>query len=287
MHYGGAPVSPAAPRHRIIGDVARCRVGIIAIVLAVTYGFAPSVASAKSAAPGHYAHVGGYGMYYEEYGRGRPLVLLHGGLNTIAGSFAQQIPVFARTHRVIAIEQVGHGHTPDARPAFAYPQMADDTVELLRDLHIGRADLVGWSDGGIIALLIARQHPELVRRLVVSGVNVNVEGERAEDVEALRALDEEVAKDGSDGEPAPSVEAKVRQLWLTPVVLDKDDLAHIAAPVLVVAGDRDVIRLAHTLEIYESLPNAELCILPGTGHDTFQSAADALNPLILRFLDGA
>lgn len=285
------PVSPAAAARRIIDGVARRRVTAIVVAVVAAYGLAPDASAAKRAATGHYAHVGGYGMYYEQYGRGRPLVLLHGGLNTIAGSFARQIPVFARTRRVIAIEQVGHGHTPDARATFAYGQMAEDTAELLRRLHVAPADLVGWSDGGIIALVIARRHPELVRRLVVSGVNVNVEGERPEDVEALRALDDEVeteAADRSPDEPAPvpSVESKVRRLWLTPIVLDKADLAQINAPVLVVAGDHDVIRLEHTIDIYESLPNAELCILPGTGHDTFQAAADALNPLILRFLGG-
>ncbi len=79
----------------------------------------------------------------------------------------------------------------------------------------------------------------------------------------------------------------MRRLWLTPVILEKSDLARIDAPVLVIAGDRDVIRLEHTVEIFESLPNAQLCILPNTGHDTFQTAADSLDPLILRFLGGS
>src|SRR5437868_9669845 len=129
---------------------------VLAIVaLALVPSFTRSTAHARRAPAGHYATVAGYAMYYEEYGRGHPLVLLHGGLNTIAGSFARQIPVFARNHRVIAVEQVGHGHTVDARKTFTYAQMADDTAALLRRLHVAPADLVGWSDGGIIALVIA------------------------------------------------------------------------------------------------------------------------------------
>jgi pimeloyl-ACP methyl ester carboxylesterase len=254
------------------------RVGAGALAMLTASPVSPHRARTTTAPVGHYATVAGYGMYYEEYGRGRPVVLLHGGLNTIAGSFARQIPVLARAHHVIAVEQVGHGHTADARETFTYAQMADDTAALLRQLNVAPADLVGWSDGGIIALVIARRYPDLVRRLVVSGVSVDVEGQRPEDVQALR--DESSAA-------GTTVADKVRQLWLTPVVLAREDLARIEAPVLVVSGDRDIIRLEHTVEIYESLPNAELCILPGTGHDTFQSAADSLNPLILRFLGGA
>jgi pimeloyl-ACP methyl ester carboxylesterase len=246
------------------------------LLLSVSGVLAASFATNRHQPAGHYATVSGYRMYYEEYGHGRPLVLLHGGLNTIAGSFAQQITLFARHHRVIAIEQVGHGHTADALDTFTYERMAADTEVLLRELHVGRADFVGWSDGGIIALVIARRDPAAVRRLVVSGVNVDLDGERPEDVQALR----------DDPDPDP-VAYKVRQLWLTPVVLERSDLERIEAPVLLVSGDHDAIRLEHTLEIFQALPRAQLCILPGTGHDTFQSAASELNPMILRFLDAS
>lgn len=228
------------------------------------------------ASPGHYAKISGYRMYYEEYGHGRPVVLLHGGLSTIADSFAEQIPVLAARHHVIAIEQVGHGHTPDALSTFTYDQMAADTDKLLHLLGVRRVDFVGWSDGGIIALVIARRDPQLVRRLVVSGVNVDAEGQRPEDLEELR-----------EDRPDDPVAGKVRQLWLTPVVLGRSDLKRIEAPVLLVSGDHDAIRLEHTIDIFEALPNAELCILPGTGHDTFQTAAAELDPIILKFLDAS
>jgi pimeloyl-ACP methyl ester carboxylesterase len=159
-------------------------VAIVTVGLSIVLSHdAPEASKGRA---GHYAKVAGYRMYYEEYGRGVPVVLLHGGLNTIAGSFARQIPMLMRRYHVIAVEQVGHGHTPDAETSFTYPQMADDTATLLRRLNVGPADVVGWSDGGIIALVLARRHPELVRRLVVSGVNVNLEGQRPEDVQSTR-----------------------------------------------------------------------------------------------------
>ena len=250
-------------------------------------------------AQGNQAMVNGHTLYYEQTGMGRQLVLLHGGLTTIQFSFSKQISVFAQQYRVTAIEQVGHGHSPDIPQPFSYRQMAEDTAELLRQLGIAGADVVGWSDGGILALLLARWHPMLVRRLVISGANVRAEGLEAQTRQKLRDIPaeqlaqdlpsvwretyEQVSPDGAGHWPV--VVGKARDLFLTPVILTTADLAAIQAPVLVVSGDRDLITLDHTVEIYRSLPRAQLCILPGTQHGTFQSAADWLNPIILAFLN--
>lgn len=110
-------------------------------------------------------------MYYETYGRGRPLVLLHGGASTIQRSFGRQLTEFSRDHLVIAPERRGHGHTGDVPGPYRYADMAEDTADLLDRLEIRGADVVGWSDGGIIALMLAVRRPDLVRRLVVSGAN--------------------------------------------------------------------------------------------------------------------
>jgi len=252
----------------------------------------------RTSEPGHYATVNGYRMYYEEYGSGRPLVLLHGGANTIHSSFESQVAEFARGHHVVAPEQIGHGHTADVvgRP-FSYRQMAEDTASLLERLNVHDADLVGWSDGGDLALLIARYHPMLVRRLVISGANIRAEGMTS--TKALRELsDEDLAKAlpaswreayepvSPDG-PAhwTTFIGKSRLMWLTPIILETTDLAVIQAPTLVVAGDHDAITLDHTIEMFRALPHAQLLILPGTPHATFQSAARWLNPMMLEFFD--
>ncbi|WP_269850262.1 alpha/beta fold hydrolase [Methanosarcina horonobensis] len=114
-----------------------------------------------------YASVNGLDMYYEICGAGRPLVLLHGSLTTIETSFGKFIPFFAKTRQVIAIEQQGHGHTADVDRPLTYEQMAEDTIELLRQLRIEKADFFGYSMGAAIALQIAIQHPYLMRKLAV------------------------------------------------------------------------------------------------------------------------
>jgi pimeloyl-ACP methyl ester carboxylesterase len=138
---------------------------------------------------------------------------------------------------------------------------------------------VGFSDGGILALMLAVQHPELVRRVVVSGVNIFPEGRRPDDLEELRATEI----------PTPTtIDEKLTHLWLTSpteVELSLGLLARISQPVLVISGDRDAITLEHTLKIFHALPNAELCILPGTDHATFSGRSEWLNPIISSFLD--
>src|SRR5438132_3070904 len=122
-----------------------------------------------------YAKMNGVKMYYELRGAGSAVVLLHGGLNTIETTFSKLLPDLVRKYRIVGVEQVGHGHSPDIDRPYSYTQMADDTAALLAQLRIGPADLIGWSDGGIIALLIAIRHPEHVRRIITSGANTRVD----------------------------------------------------------------------------------------------------------------
>src|SRR5919199_4740760 len=119
-------------------------------------------------ARGQYASVNGLNMYYEVHGAGRPLVLLHGALSAIGTSFGKVLPSLAETRQVIAVEQQAHGHTADIDRPLTVPQMADDTAALLRQLDVGQADLFGYSLGAAIALQVAMQHPELVRKLVLA-----------------------------------------------------------------------------------------------------------------------
>jgi pimeloyl-ACP methyl ester carboxylesterase len=137
---------------------------------------------------------------------------------------------------------------------------------------------MGFSDGGILALMLAVRHPELVRRLVISGANIAPEGLTPENLQELRA--EEIAK-------PTTIDEKLSHLWLTSPTekeLSLEMLAKIAQPVLVISGDRDDITLEHTLQIFRALPHAELCVLPGTEHTTFSSRPEWLNPIIGHFL---
>ncbi len=257
----------------------------------------PLRADGPAAGPGAYAAVHGLRMYYEVYGQGPPLLLLHGGLQTISSSFSKQIPAFAESHRVIAVEQMGHGHTADTGRELTYRVMAEDTAELLRQLKLTAVDVVGWSDGGIIGLVLAAHHPELVRRLIVAGANIRPDGCTADFLAHVRALKpedmkgfarQEYDKSSPDG-PAhfPVVFRKVQNLWLTaPTSADIDDgqLGRIQAPTMILVGDHDIIRLEHTLEIYKHIPHAQLCILPGTSHNTLDRRSEWVNPIVLSFL---
>jgi pimeloyl-ACP methyl ester carboxylesterase len=138
---------------------------------------------------------------------------------------------------------------------------------------------VGFSDGGILALMLAIRYPELVRRLVVSGVNIAPDGLNADDLDELRATQNPKTK---------TIDEKLAHLWATSPTeteLSVAMLAKISQPVLLISGDRDAITLEHTLKIFHALPDAELCVLPGTDHATFSGRAEWLNPIINAFLE--
>jgi pimeloyl-ACP methyl ester carboxylesterase len=225
------------------------------------------------------ANIHGHKIYYAVRGSGSTLVFLHGGGDSGEHSFARQLDVFSEHHHIVAPDQVGQGRTPDVPGPLSYTAMMEDTAELLRMLKLLHVDVVGFSDGGILALMLAIRHPELVRRLVISGVNIAPEGLRPEDLAELRA---------SQIPKPTTIDEKLSHLWLTSPTeaeLNLGLLGKIAAPVLVISGDRDAITLEHTLTIFHALPDAELCVLPGTDHATFSGRSEWLNPIIGAFLD--
>lgn len=248
---------------------------------------------------GQFAVINGQKIYYERYGSGRPLVLLHGGINSIQSSFKNQIEYFAAHREIIGIEQVGHGHTPDSAEDFSYFRMAKDTADLLRSLNISNADFMGWSDGGILALLIAKNNPDLVHRVIASGANTRLVGMTPEEIKKIRdSTPEQLAADiekkyrdqyvdvSPDGEKHwPIIVKKIWDLWLTPLILEDKDLALIKAPTLIINGDKDLIPVEHAVEIFKALPKGQLFIVPATEHHTFELAAPLLNPVMLTFLD--
>ena len=145
-----------------------------------------------AAAKTGYAQVNGLSMYYEVLGSGRPLVLLHGGISNIETDFGLLMPSFAKNRQVIAIEQQAHGHTADIDRPLSIAQMAADTVALLGKLGIENADLFGYSMGAGIALQIAIEHPELVRKLVLAAVAYRAEGAYPGTSDSVEDLDPEM-----------------------------------------------------------------------------------------------
>lgn len=227
----------------------------------------------------HKTNIHGHPIYFATRGSGPTLVFLHGGGDSGEHSFVRQLDVFSQHHHIVAPDQVGQGRTPDVPGALSYAAMTEDTAQLLRALKLRNVDVVGFSDGGILGLMLAVRYPELVRRLVISGVNIAPEGLRPEDLEELRATQIPKPK---------TIDEKLAHLWFTSPTeaeLNLGLLAKISQPVLLISGDRDAITLEHTLKIFHALPDARLCVLPGTDHATFSGRSDWLNPIIDEFLN--
>jgi pimeloyl-ACP methyl ester carboxylesterase len=252
---------------------------LASLALGLTCAHADTAREAAQPAQWDNANIHGHKIYYAVRGSGPTLVFLHGGGESGERSFVRQLDVFSEHHHIVAPDQVGQGHTPEVPGALSYTAMMEDTAELLRKLKLRHVDVVGFSDGGILALMLAVRHPELVRRLVISGVNIAPEGLRPEDLDELRATQN----------PKPTtIDEKLAQLWFTSPTeaeLNLGLLAKIAQPVLVISGDRDAITLEHTLKIFHALPDAELCVLPGTDHATFSGRSEWLNPIMSAFLN--
>jgi pimeloyl-ACP methyl ester carboxylesterase len=235
-------------------------------------------------------------IYYETSGGGESLLLLHGGFGTVE-DFALQSPELAKHFKVIAFERPGHGHTADTAEPFSFATMSACTVDFIEALKLGATNLVGWSDGAIIALLVAISRPDLVNRLVsVSGL-FNANSQSPEDLNWIRSLApesfrksmaalikryDEISPDG----PAhfPVVFEKTKRLWLNEPNIAKEELAKISAPTMIMAGDRDAIPMEHTLELFRSIKGSQLCIIPGTTHFLLSQKPDMVNRAILGFL---
>src|SRR5215204_7781998 len=227
-------------------------------------------------------------------GSGRPVLLLHGGFCTNE-TWSPQRADFAAKHRVFLPERRAHGHTPDVEGPLSYHDMASDTIDFLTSVVGSPAHLVGWSDGGIVALLVAIARPELVRKIVVTGANFKptpqigmAEGldeldADAPDMEMFRSMYEAASPDGA--EHWPVVVGKMVEMSRTEPDIPMEDLGRIGAPTLVLVGDDDFVPLEHTIELYRAIPNSELAVVPGTSHVHFMEKPSLVNRIVLDFLD--
>jgi pimeloyl-ACP methyl ester carboxylesterase len=243
-----------------------------------------------------YVDVSGLRTWHEVHGEGRPVVLLHGAFAG-ASSWSAQAPALARAgYRVHVPERRGHAHTPDLEGPLTYDVMADDTVAYLDGVVGGRAHLVGWSDGAVVALLVARRRPDLVDRLVLIGQYYNASGKVPgglvdqltgggdQAMGFLRAEYDQVSPDGP--EHFPVVYAKTLRMLATEPELDLSSLAAVAAPTLVLQGDRDEVTLEHGAAVAAALPQGRFAVLPGT-HALPVENPEVVNALLVWFLAGA
>jgi pimeloyl-ACP methyl ester carboxylesterase len=244
---------------------------------------APIPYGANAAASGTFAH-DGVTFYYETYGEGEPLLLVHGNGASI-GSFAKQIEHFKLHYRVIAMDSREQGKSTGSDAPLTYEVMTDDLAALIDHLKTGPVNVLGWSDGGIEGLLLGIRHPDKVKKIVAMAANLNPSLE-ALYPETLGMVDE--MKKSVPPEAASTPEGK-RALKLMQLMLDEPNIApaalgKIAAPTLVLAGDQDLIRLEHTVAIFNAIPNAELAIFPNSTHAVPLDSPELFNATVDSFL---
>jgi pimeloyl-ACP methyl ester carboxylesterase len=277
--------------------------------LALLFAILASSVSAHAQAPTvGYAPVNGLKMYYEVHGSGsgEPLVLLHGSFMTITNNWTGWIDAFSKTRRVIAVEMQGHGRTADIDRDFSYESLADDISALLDHLNVERADLLGYSMGGGVAMQVAIRHPGKVRKVVSVSAVFRYDGWVKEALDMFPQVTADMLK-GSPIETEyrklspvpgdfPNFVKRVIAMDLKPYDFGADRLKATRAPFLFIHGDSDGVRLDHIAEMFrlkgdeifgDMRPRSasRLAVLPDTTHVTLMERRAIIVPMVNDFLD--
>jgi pimeloyl-ACP methyl ester carboxylesterase len=256
------------------------------------------------ASAGTYIEANGLTVYYEAYGKGEPLLLIHGGTAT-SQSWASHLPAFTEHFRVFAPDSRGHGRTDNPTGELGYRTMADDVAALIEALGLHRPLVLGYSDGGQIALELGMRYPGLSRVLVLGGTQFRFSEAYLEEAGALLGIAE-----GKEADPEklereqPEWVAHLREahghvygpgywktyvkqiasLWLTPLHYTPEDFAAVTDPVLLLVGDRDGVATEESVELFRLLPDAELAVAPASDHGFIEAKAGLFDALALDFL---
>lgn len=231
-------------------------------------------------ANGGFVNVNGVKLYYEIYGKGNPLLLLHGAGQSI-NAFRQQIDFFSKHYKVIALDSRGRGRSTDNDEELTYVNQAKDVKYFLDKLELDSVDIIGWSDGGIIGLIMAMKYPEKVKKLVAMGANIHPDGLLPE---RLQVHIESVKKLEMDAKTKKTFDYKLLKQLINYPLLKFEDLKSITSPTLIMAGDHDLITDMHTVKIFQSIPNANLAIFPGETHWFPATNATLFNSTVFDFL---
>jgi pimeloyl-ACP methyl ester carboxylesterase len=257
-----------------------------AVQLRAQAGAGVEVAYGNNRDAGHYVVFNGVRIYYEAYGKGEPLILLHGNGGNIAG-MKFQIAYFSKHYNVIAMDCRGRGKSELGRDSLTYMQMTRDAAALLSHLQIDSAYVIGRSDGGIIGLLLGIYFPEKVKKIAALGANLwpdttalypqEVETNRRE-----RKRAEEMLAQKDTTQNWLLAQQRYRLMEFQPHI-SGSDLRRIQSPVLVVSCDRDLIQEEHTLFIYRHISRSNLCIFPGETHWITSTNPELFNTTVAKF----
>ncbi len=224
-----------------------------------------------------YSEINGIEMYYEIYGKGKPIVLLHGGGSTIQSNFEKIIPLLAKNRKVIAIELQAHGRTSDRNSDLSFEQDADDVASLLSTLEIHRTDILGFSNGGTTTIQIAIRHPHIVDKIILASALAKRNGMpdwfwKYMDNASLENMPIQLQQAYHNVSSKPNglqvMHDKDVKRMLEFKDIPEDKINSIEVPTLLVIGDKDVISIEHTLELHKLITNSKLAIIPG-GHGEY------------------
>lgn len=250
-----------------------------------------------------YSDVNGIKMYYEIYGQGKPLVLIHGGGSTIETSFGRVIPLLAKDRQLICVELQAHGRTGDRNAELSFEQDADDVAALLKNLQIEKADILGFSNGGNTALQIAIRHPQLCRKVIGASVLLKRNGALPQFWDFMKngtfeqmpqAYKDAYVKVNPDSAKLLNMYRKCAHRMANLKDFPDEQIRSIKAPVLLINGDADVATAEHVVAMSKLIPHCNLAVIPG-GHGTYlgeittlkkdYKSTDFVVPMIENFLD--
>ncbi len=263
-----------------------------AVIAAALLGTAQLAACSRLPFHSHTVKLGDIRVYYEVHGHGKPLLLLHGGAGD-GRQFSNQVPAFEKKFRVIVPDERAQGRTTDGAGPLTYHVMAEDMIALMDHLHLERVDIMGWSDGGIIGLDLAIHHPDRIAHLVTFGANFHPAGLRDDDREWQATAsaesfgpDSKTAYEKQNPDPGHWEIAmnKVLDMWRTEPRMSLAELASIRAKTLICAGNRDLIKPAHTDSLARAIPGAWLWIVPDASHSAMMEHPELVNRVVLAFL---
>jgi len=269
----------------------------IAFGILCCFVFGQNIPYGDNPATGKYLNVGDAKLYYEVYGTGIPLLLLHGDTFGYNDEFAEHIPVLAKHFRVIALGMRGHGKSEIGTKTYSYKLFAEDAISILKNETKDSVTIVGFSAGAITAIYLTAYYPEKVKRTVVLGGLLDSSGYRPTALEELKHLTgddcekmlPDLVKSRKALMPDPirynDLIDKLRESWLQPVYVDKEKAAAIKSPVLIIGGDRDdYIKTEEFLRIFKIIPNSQLSIVPNCDHVGLIMNPTLLPNIVIPFL---
>ena len=243
---------------------------------------------------GKYITIDKIKVYYETYGQGTPLLLLHGGLGSIV-NFEKCIPELAKHYLIIAVDSPGHGRSSQL-DSLSYPLLSTYLSQFIDRLKLDSLYIMGWSDGGILGLMLAAERADKVKKLIAVGANTRVDGLSEEAIKWIKSDLMSWAKENTawsktflsltpQPEKLTTYLKNTQKMWLTDGYFPQSKIESMKIPTLILQGDRDMIKLEHALEMHRSITDSQLCILPNTSHSVFDEKPELMNEIAINFFN--